>query len=73
MMLGSHRNVLLGQPLQNKTCLGVELGNCLWPQCWKMGCSIPSKAMLFPGSPLSVSEHSSGTGGWPFPLNVELI
>lgn len=69
MVLGSHGNMLLGLPFKNRTCLWVQLDNCLQTQYLKICSNIPFKATLLPASPQSLSQHSSTTGAWSFLLN----
>lgn len=69
MVLGSHGNMLLGLPFKNRTCLQVQLDNCLQTQYIKICSNIPSKATFLPASPQSISQHSSTIGAWSFLLN----
>lgn len=69
MVLGSHRNMLFGLLFKNRTCLWVQLDNCLQTQYLKICSNIPSKATLLPASPQSISQHGSTMGAWSFLLN----
>lgn len=56
--------------LQERTCLRTWLDSCLQPPWFKIGCSIPSTAMLFSGSPQSITRHRSNTRARSFILKV---